>query len=234
MPCLCATLVGPVQFLAAVHVHVHAGAQVTPLIDLEWSITNRQQVSDPGAWLQGAAAVQYTWQDDGFSWEFEFAHELLQDVGMPALLLAVAGQDPSLMTWNMQVPAPLLQQSCSQGQGRFGRLHEASLHVVFLHVILQLLDDVLKGGCLMTWNRQVPLAVGQAAVNGAGMPHSATACSAAASLSSGSWMCMSASVSALAEASTAIGLHLLSSQHLLHLLHVRPEDETWSPVEVAD
>ena len=47
--------------------------------------------------------VQYTWQDDQFSWEFEFANELLEDMGMPALLLAVAGRNESLMTWNMQV-----------------------------------------------------------------------------------------------------------------------------------
>ena len=53
--------------------------------------------------VQGAAVVQYTWQADQFSWEFEFANELLEDMGLPALLLAVAGKNESLMTWNMQV-----------------------------------------------------------------------------------------------------------------------------------
>ena len=56
--------------------------------------------------MQGAAIVQYTWHDDQFSWEFEFAHELLEDMGMPALLLAVAGKNSSSMTWNMQVKGP--------------------------------------------------------------------------------------------------------------------------------
>lgn len=58
--------------------------------------------------VQGAAIVQYTWHDDQFSWEFEFAHELLKDMGMPALLLAVAGKNSSSMTWNMQVKRPCL------------------------------------------------------------------------------------------------------------------------------